>query len=578
MAKNTKLELTWIGKDKRPRLEPRVLVEDTTKSYHASVRHGADDIFDNMLIHGDNLLALKALEQKFAGQVKCIYIDPPYNTGSAFEHYDDGLEHSIWLGLMRERLCLLRTLLAPDGVILVQIDKNEAAYLKVLMDEVFMRDSYVTTIAVRMSATSGFKIEHSDKTIVKNTEYIHVYSWNLRLSPAYEVSEYDSHYSLIRQDEGGVHKLQKLTSISEVENELCKYGLRATDKNLEKLFACSEWFRSFVRMNKERIGRVHTAPAAALQCKENLIAQLPTTDSVVSFTSSKGDHYWIKRNATSIDQYIPISLKYQYTDTVNGYREELSNILGDWWDGFYYDMGNVEDEGGVRFKASKKPERLLFRILNMFTEKGDLVLDSFLGSGTTAAVAHKMGRRWIGIELGDHCYTHCLPRLKGVVDGTDQSGISKFVNWQGGGGYRFYELAPTLIKEDAFGQKVINKEYRPEMLAEAVCKLEGFVYAPSTTEYFIHGHSAERDFIYVTTNTLTPEHLVALNDRVGDERTLLVCCKAFTKGNAKLPRLTVKKIPKAVLDKCEYGHDDYSLNVKNLPMAAKPLKQGELAL
>ena len=309
---------------------------------------------------------------------------------------------------------------------------------------------------------------------------------------------------------------------------------------------------------------------------DELLEILNTDNDVVKFISPTGDEYWIKRNRNSIDQYIPISLKFQYVDSVRGYKEELSNILGDWWDGFYYDMGNVENEGGVKFKSSKKPERLIFRILNMFTQRGDLVLDSFLGSGTTAAVAHKMGRRWIGIELGDHCYTHCLPRLKGVVDGADQTGISKPVNWKGGGGYRFYELAPTLIKEDAFGQKVINKEYNAEMLAEAVCKLEGFTYAPSETEYFIHGHSTERDFIYVTTNYMTAKHLVALNERVGGERSLLVCCKGFTKGEAKVPNLTVKKIPKAVLDKCEYGHDDYSLNVKNLPMAEKPLEQGEL--
>ena len=214
------------------------------------------------------------------------------------------------------------------------------------------------------------------------------------------------------------------------------------------------------------------------------------------------------------------------------------------------------------------------RVIEMATNPGDLVLDSFLGSGTTAAVAQKMGRRWIGVELGDHCYTHCQPRLVKVIDG-EQGGISKAVKWQGGGGFRFYELAPTLIKEDAFGQKIINPQYDPEKLAEAVCKLEGFTYAPSETEYFIHGHSTERDFIYVTTNYLKTEHLRALSELVGDRRTLLICCKGFTTPGS-LPNLTVKKIPKAVLDRCEYGHDDYSLNVKNLPMAEKEPEQGEL--
>jgi adenine-specific DNA-methyltransferase len=226
--------------------------------------------------------------------------------------------------------------------------------------------------------------------------------------------------------------------------------------------------------------------------------------------------------------------------------------------------------------ATPKPERLIQRVLALATKPGDLVLDSFLGSGTTAAVAHKMGRRWIGVELGDHCYTHCKVRLDKVVNGEDQGGITKAVGWKGGGGYRFFELAPTLIKEDAYGQKIINPEYNAEKLAEAVCKLEGFTYAPSETEYFIHGYSTERDYIYVTTNYLKAEHLQALNELVGTDRTLLVCCKGFSSG-VKLPNLKVKKIPKAVLDKCEYGHDDYSLNVKNLPMSAPELKQGEMS-
>ena len=231
---------------------------------------------------------------------------------------------------------------------------------------------------------------------------------------------------------------------------------------------------------------------------------------------------------------------------------------------------------GTKLFDTPKPEKLISLILQIATNPGDLVLDSFLGSGTTAAVAHKMGRRWIGVELDDHCYTHCKVRLDKVIDGEDAGGITKAVDWKGGGGYRFFELAPTLIKEDTYGQKIINPEYDAEKLAEAVCKLEGFTYSPSETEYFIHGHSTERDYIYVTTNYLKAEHLRALSDLVGPERSLLICCKGFSSG-VKLPNLTVKKIPKAVLDKCEYGHDDYSLNVKNLPMAAPELKQDEMS-
>lgn len=218
-----------------------------------------------------------------------------------------------------------------------------------------------------------------------------------------------------------------------------------------------------------------------------------------------------------------------------------------------------------------KPERLLLRILELATNPGDLVLDSFLGSGTTAAVAHKMGRRWIGIELGDHCYTHCIPRLKKVIDGEDDGGITKAVNWQGGGGFRFYELAPSLIKRDRWGNPVFNPRYNAEMLAEALCKLEGFTYAPNPDVFWQQGYSTEQDFIYVTTQTLDTPMLEYLNDCVGKERSLLVCCGAYVIDKETLDgldRLTVKKIPQAVLDKCEWDHDDYSLNVSNLPQAA----------
>ena len=220
--------------------------------------------------------------------------------------------------------------------------------------------------------------------------------------------------------------------------------------------------------------------------------------------------------------------------------------------------------------ATPKPEGLLQRIIHIATNPGDLVLDSFAGSGTTGAVAHKMGRRWIMVELGEHCHTHIIPRLKKVIDGEDQGGISQAVNWKGGGGFRYYRLAPSLLQQDRWGQWVINKDYNAEMLAAAICKLEGFTYAPSDAHYWQHGKSTENDFIYVTTQSLTPEQLQALSDEVGEGRTLLVCCSAFRGDANRYPNLTVKKIPKMVLSRCEWGHDDYSLNVENLPQAPKP--------
>lgn len=214
--------------------------------------------------------------------------------------------------------------------------------------------------------------------------------------------------------------------------------------------------------------------------------------------------------------------------------------------------------------ATPKPERLLHRIIHIATNPGDLVLDSFAGSGTTGAVAHKMGRRWIMVELGEHCHTHIVPRLKKVIDGEDQGGISKTVNWQGGGGFRYLRLAPSLLKKDQWGNWVINPAYNAEMLAEAMCKHMGFTYAPSQTHYWMHGHSSEADFIYVTTGSLSHDQLRLIGEEVGSERSLLICCKAFMADAEAFPNLTLKKIPRAILGKCEWDHDDYSFSIELL--------------
>lgn len=217
--------------------------------------------------------------------------------------------------------------------------------------------------------------------------------------------------------------------------------------------------------------------------------------------------------------------------------------------------------------ATPKPEKVIQRILTISTDPGDWVLDSFAGSGTTGAVAHKMGRRWVMVELGEHCHDVIIPRLKKVIGGADGGGITEAVGWKGGGGFRYYIVAPSLLNKDQFGNWVITKKFNPAMLAEAVCKLEGFKYAPSDTVYWQHGHSTETDFIYVTTQTLTREQLQQISDEVGDKQSLLVCCGAFRVKADTFPNLTLKKIPKAVLHKCEWGHDDYSLEIKNLPAA-----------
>ena len=221
-----------------------------------------------------------------------------------------------------------------------------------------------------------------------------------------------------------------------------------------------------------------------------------------------------------------------------------------------------------------KPERLILRVLEIATNRGDLVLDSFLGSflgsGTTAAVAHKMGRRFIGIELGNHAVTHCVPRLRKVIDGTDPGGVTAQTSWKGGGGFRFMRLAPSLLERDHWGNWVVSREYNPAMLAEALCKLEGFRYEPNPTVFWQQGKSTEQDYLYVTTQTLDARQLDWLSEAVGIERSLLVLCRAYIGSADAWPNLTLKKIPNAVLGRCEFGKDDYSLRVAELRNAELP--------
>ena len=542
-----KLELTWIGKEKRPKLEPRILLEDPEKSYHATHRVTENDIFDNRLIFCDNLLALKALEQEFSGQVKCVFIDPPYNTGSAFAHYDDGLEHSIWLGLMRDRLELIKRLLADDGSLWITIDDNEAHYLKVLCDEVFGRANFVANClwqkvySERMDAR-GFSVSHDHLLVYQKT---------------------DAFFPI------QLPKDQNAAQFGFFDNKANKYYRR----------------RSLRKEGSESLR----------QDRPSMWYPIPAPDGKDIFPvkpdGTEGRWRWKKENVpANMDQLEFIQKDGRWEIYVKQYLEESpTRPPSTFWPN--EEVGhNHEAKLEVRafnsadVFSTPKPERLLKRVLEIATNPGDLVLDSFAGSGTTGAVAHKMGRRWIMVELGEHCHTHIVPRLKMVVNGEDQGGISKVVELNGGGGFRYYKLAPSLIVSDRWGNPVINPEYNAAQLAEALAKLEGFTYAPSEVQWWQHGHSSERDFIYVTTQNLSADQLQALSDEVGSDQSLLVCCAAFhgvsaAKASERWPNLTLKKIPKMVLARCEWGHDDYSLNVANLPIAenADPAKEPEAA-
>ncbi len=587
MAKKTKLELTWIGKDKKPKLEPRVLIEDPDKSYHAKARHSDNDIFDNILIKGDNLLALKSLEQKYAGKIKCIYIDPPYNTGNAFEHYDDGLEHSIWLGLMRDRLEILQKLLTSDGVIFVQINDVEQAYLRVLMDEIFGRNNFINTLAINMKNIAGASGGGEDKKLKKNIEYIHLYAKNYLTFPSFkEVYDYIPIVELLQtyRDEG---RSWKYTSALIYEGDKNYIGSTVDgDGNEIKIFTRKNPIIKSLNkiMEDENLseGEAYNKYAHKIFC--TVMPQSSIRPRVLEKTielASVEDIHSIEyipktgRNKGKTYEQFYKGGKFRLFAWLRDVVEQKDGVLckketqGTYWN-FAGKTNNLTKEGDVPFPNGKKPESLIYRIIHIATKPGDIILDSFAGSGTTGAVAHKMGRKWIMVELRDHCETHVMPRLQRIVDGADQGGVSKTANWQGGGGFRYYTLAPSLLEKDTYDNWVISKDYKPAMLVEALCKLMGFTYAPSQEQktYWQHGFSTESDFIYVTTSALTQEIMAKLSADVGTGRTLKICCKAFRGDADAFANLTIDKIPHAVLKKCEWGHDDYSLNVANLPMAA----------
>ena len=518
-----KLELTWIGKHKRPKLEARILLEDPEKSYHAKVR-SESAAFDNRLIFGDNLLALKALEQEFTGKVKCVFIDPPYNTGSAFTHYDDGLEHSIWLGLMRERLEIIKRLLSDDGSLWITIDDNEAHYLKVLCDEVFGRGNFIANIV-----------------------------WNHRKS------------------------VQSDIVISLSHNHLLVFAKSKDKVTLNRLQLVDA--EKYSNPDNDPRGLWYATPFDAPNIRPNLTYPITNPNTGEEYLPPKG-RCW----RTTQEEYLKALADNRIVFGKTGKsKPQMKRFLSEaqskgssvktWWDDAGTATEGTKELQKMNFDFdTPKPERLLEKVLQIATNPDDLVLDSFAGSGTTGAVAHKMGRRWIMVELGEHCHTHIIPRLQKVIDGEDQGGISKAVNWQGGGGFRYFRLAPTLIVNDKWGNQIINPDYNPEMLAEALAKLEGFTYMPSESLWWQHGYSSENDFIYVTTQSLSVEQLQVLSDEVGAGRSLLICCSAWRGITAeqaaeRFPNLSLKKIPKMILKRCEWGHDDYSLNVANLPMA-----------
>ena len=548
-----KLELTWVGKDQEMKLEPRILIENPKLSNTEK-----DKDTENMLIHGDNLLALKALESKYAGQIKCIYIDPPFNTGARIDAqgeevgYEDGLEHSIWLNMMYQRFKILHTLLAKDGAIFVHLDDNEADYCKIILDEIFGRNNFMNKVTVAARSPSAFSTVNPGMFVA--SEYILYYAKNrgvLKEKPMKTLRDPDPAYDKYIVNIDDNYEEWKFINVGDAFTSTIDYSKIRFDKLVAR-------YNKFIIENANRIFRLTAISdsGAGKKVVKLKYQSLKEKDRIFKLIRNDLDDIYVL-NGQQIAFY---SKNVVEIDGLLSATKMLTDIWTDIaWEG-------IAKEGDVVFKRGKKPEKLLRRCIEMVTEPNDIVLDSFLGSGTTAAVAHKMRRRYIGIELGNHAYTHCKHRLDEVVEGKDKSGITKLVNWQGGGGYKFYELAPSLIVEDKFGNPVINKEYNADMLAAAMALHEGFVYSPDENYYWKQGRN-ENAYIYTTTVHLTGAVLDAIAKEMREDEYLVIACKSY---DADIERayknIKIKKIPQFLLGRCEFGKDNYNLNIVDVPV------------
>ena len=562
-----KLELTWYGKDEPIRIEPRLLIENADLSNTA-----ADPSTENMIIHGDNLLALKALEPQFAGQVKCVYIDPPFNTGQAFEHYDDNLEHSIWLNLMNQRLRCLYSLLEANGMLWIHLDDVEVHYCKVLLDEIFARQNFVAHITYERSAVAGLG---QGGYLVNTTEHILLYKKGAlpgKTNLSFEelgfniIKRYNRYVSnfgertLVREftakSNGEVVRVYEHSGVEIESISLRDVKNREAEIRQEFVIHLDSLFRGN-RVQKEN------------EFQNDIIASLDKGKFYsVDYIPSRGKN---KDELTTLFYYNCELLSWlKDTTTLESGMLTKSQKMTTLWKHGEIPKADIANEGGVYFPRSKKPEQLLRRIIEMSTEPGDIVLDSFLGSGTTAAVAHKMGRRYIGIEMGDHAYTHCKTRLDAVISGTDSLGITKSIDWRGGGGYRFFELAPSLINRDPFDEFVINEEYDADMLAAAVALHEGFRYQPDSGLFWKQSVGNESSYLFVTTRHLNSTYLDSIKDTMEDDEYLIIACRPFDSGLDKAyGNITIKKIPQMLLNRCEFGKADYNLNIVHPPIYAE---------
>ena len=519
-----KLELTWIGKETPFSIEPRILIEKPELSFFKEAAPSLLDCdkpsSDNMLIHADNLLALKALEANFTGKIKCVYIDPPYNTGNAFSTYDDNLEHSTWLNLMRPRLEIIKNLLSDDGSLWISIDDDEQAYLKVLCDEIFGRHNFVCNVIWEKK----YSPQNDAKWLSDSHDFIIVYAKNKELFRP----------NLLERDERA--------------NALYKYD------------------------DHDGRGPWKSGDVLVKSFSQSGVFPIKNPNTGVEYYPPDGSCYRFSRETA--ERYLQEGRFYFGKDGKG--KPQLKRYLSETRQGIVCKTIWFRDEVGDNQEAktenknlklsyvfaTPKPERLIQRILFLATKPGDWVLDSFLGSGTTAAVAQKMGRHWIGVEMTEVAENYDKPRLDMVISGEDKGGVTKITNYKGGGGYKYYEIAPTLINIDSFGQEVINPLYKPNMLAASIALHEGYTYQPNPEIYWKQSTNGTNGYLFVTTKHITPEIISSIEAQMAAEEFLIVVCKSYDAAAKEISKkITIKKIPQALLKNCEFGDKKYELNI-----------------
>jgi len=552
-----RLELVWPNKDKvllgldehgkpiwgtKADIETRILVQLAAIGQTNS--DNPNDLYeqgDNLLIKGDNLLALKALERHFAGKIKCIYIDPPFNTGNAFEHYDDGLEHTIWLSMMKARLEILKKLLRKDGFIFVHIDYNELGYLRVLMDEIFGRQNFVNQISWQR-APQRTVLGQGQTAIITILEYLLIYGKDAAVGKLNHLQK------RIKATNNVMSQYRVLLDLSE-EKELVKEFINENNntpiriwefksykvKTLPSRISKAEYFAHFEALYES--AGIH----AEHSFMQRILAMLrPGKAYCVQYTPSRGKNAGKELSEIFINGRKMLSAKdyamvgedgeiYRTSDMDNLWTDEEIGVTG------------IASEGAVEFKRGKKPEELLKRVIELSTAPGDWILDSFLGSGTTAAVAHKLGRKWIGIELGKQAETLCLPRLKRVVSGEDQTSVSKQVDWKGGGGFRYCVLGESLFaKDEDTGLVMINPQYTNGPLVAAVCNLEDFRFNNDSVFHGVRGNT----YAHITEEKVTQAYLDAICGQLPEGKSLNIYCQKRTSDLNVPEGVKIKRIPK----------------------------------